>query len=111
MKELEELKNKMEEMQTTINELKKENEFLEYQVYIYDCARKEQLKENYNQQEKNFIEFLEENQNDLAMGDFDFCNCKLKNFSALLDEYIEYIAGMINEDNIKTYFNYERHTN
>lgn len=109
MKELKELENKINEMKSRIRKLEEKNGELEYELMIYNTERKSRLIQNFNESEKNLIEFIEELQNDNLYNDFDIATIELNDFEMLLKEYFNNIKSKINEENIKIYFEYNKH--
>ena len=107
MKELKELENKINEMKEKIEELERENGKLQYDLFMYDSDYKSDFSQKLNINEKAFIEFIEEYQNDNCIDDKELCTTN--SFYNLFDDFIEKIEGSIDMENIKKYFNYERY--
>lgn len=98
--------------------LDKENELLEriaeleYEIAMYNNDRKCDIIAKCSDEEKAFINYLEEIQDMNCLDDGDISAKYLSDYDTTIDIYIyENIASKINRETIKNYFEYDKHIN
>lgn len=110
MKELELLKNKIEEMEKKIDDLEDENARLNYKIEMQNITRKENLIKNFNHYEKELLGYIENIQNDFLYNDEDVCKILLgREEDELMENFAKHLIGFINKNNIKKYFDYDEY--
>ena len=105
------------ELEKEVEEKKKKNfeyccriDELEYEVAMYKNERKEKLIKDFNEETKQFIEWLEEVQNNDCLYDSDICRYELSNYDTTLEKFFANFATKINSDQVKAYYEFDKYT-